>query len=112
MAASRPSSWRQRPESGCPASTTSITIGASGSGAGDRVPAGVNVKRLSGARRNDTTHRRLAARPLSCRAPIPPQAPRFENVPLIDYDFARWGSAEERTRLIDRWQREVRAGAR
>lgn len=50
--------------------------------------------------------------PSNRNAPIPPQAPRFENVPLIDYDFARWGSAEERTRLIDRWQREVRAGAR
>jgi iron(III) transport system substrate-binding protein len=45
-------------------------------------------------------------------APIPPQAPRFENVRLIDYDFARWGSAEERTRIITRWEREVRAGAR
>ena len=45
-------------------------------------------------------------------APIPPQAPRFENIRLIDYDFARWGSAEERTRIITRWEREVRAGAR
>jgi iron(III) transport system substrate-binding protein len=50
--------------------------------------------------------------PSNRAAPIPPQAPRFENVPLIDYDFARWGSAEERTRLISRWEREVRAGAR
>ncbi|PWS35019.1 iron ABC transporter substrate-binding protein [Falsiroseomonas bella] len=50
--------------------------------------------------------------PSNRSAPIPPQAPRFENVPLIDYDFARWGNAQERTRLIDRWQREVRAGAR
>jgi len=50
--------------------------------------------------------------PSNRATPIPPEAPRFENVRLIDYDFARWGSAQERTRLLDRWQREVRAGAR
>jgi iron(III) transport system substrate-binding protein len=50
--------------------------------------------------------------PSNRAAPIPPQAPRFENIRLIDYDFARWGNAEERTRIIQRWEREVRAGAR
>jgi iron(III) transport system substrate-binding protein len=50
--------------------------------------------------------------PSNRSAPIPPQAPRFENIRLIDYDFARWGSAEERTRLLTRWDREVRAAAR
>jgi iron(III) transport system substrate-binding protein len=50
--------------------------------------------------------------PSNRNAPIPPQAPRFENIRLIDYDFARWGSAEERNRIISRWEREVRAGAR
>jgi iron(III) transport system substrate-binding protein len=50
--------------------------------------------------------------PSNRNAPIPPQAPRFENIRMIDYDFARWGSAEERTRLITRWEREVRAGSR
>jgi iron(III) transport system substrate-binding protein len=50
--------------------------------------------------------------PSNRNAPIPPQAPRFENVRLIDYDFARWGSSQERTRILQRWEREVRAGAR
>ncbi len=50
--------------------------------------------------------------PSNRASPIPPQAPRFEDLRLIDYDFARWGSAEERTRLLTRWEREVRAGAR
>jgi iron(III) transport system substrate-binding protein len=50
--------------------------------------------------------------PSNRASPIPPQAPRFEDVRLIDYDFARWGTAEERTRLLARWEREVRAGAR
>ncbi|WP_019013307.1 ABC transporter substrate-binding protein [Elioraea tepidiphila] len=50
--------------------------------------------------------------PSNRNAPIPPEAPRFENIKLIDYDFARWGSAAERTRLLTRWDREVRAAAR
>ncbi|WP_114377540.1 ABC transporter substrate-binding protein [Elioraea thermophila] len=50
--------------------------------------------------------------PSNREAPIPPEAPRFEDVKLIDYDFARWGSAAERTRLLQRWDREVRAAAR
>ena len=50
--------------------------------------------------------------PSNRTAPIPPQAPRFENIKLIDYDFARWGSAAERTRLLSRWDQEVRSAAR
>jgi iron(III) transport system substrate-binding protein len=50
--------------------------------------------------------------PSNRNSPIPPQAPRFENIRLIDYDFARWGSSAERTRVLQRWEREVRAGAR
>jgi iron(III) transport system substrate-binding protein len=50
--------------------------------------------------------------PSNRNAPIPPQAPRFEQIKLIDYDFAKWGNAEERTRLLTKWDKEVRAGAR
>jgi iron(III) transport system substrate-binding protein len=50
--------------------------------------------------------------PSNRSAPIPPQAPRFENIRMIDYDFARWGNAEVRNALLARWEREVRAGAR
>ena len=50
--------------------------------------------------------------PSNRAAPIPPKAPRLEAIKLIDYDFARWGSAAERTRLLARWDREVRASAR
>jgi iron(III) transport system substrate-binding protein len=50
--------------------------------------------------------------PSNRTAAIPPEAPRFENIKLIDYDFARWGKAEERNRLLARWDREVRAAAR
>jgi iron(III) transport system substrate-binding protein len=43
---------------------------------------------------------------------VPPEAPRFEDVKLIDYDFAKYGSAAERTRILQRWDREVRSGQR
>ncbi len=50
--------------------------------------------------------------PSNRATPIPPQAPRFENIRMIDYDFAKWGDAKVRDALINRWEREVRAGAR
>lgn len=45
--------------------------------------------------------------PSNRSAPIPEGAPRFENIKLIDYDFARYGQSAERRRLIERWDREV-----
>lgn len=45
--------------------------------------------------------------PSNVDAPIPPNTPRLEEVKLIDYDFARFGKAEERKRILDRWEREV-----
>jgi len=50
--------------------------------------------------------------PSNREAPIPPEAPRFENIRLIDYDFAKFGSVAERTRILARWDREVRAAQR
>jgi iron(III) transport system substrate-binding protein len=50
--------------------------------------------------------------PSNRNAPIHASAPRFENIRLIDYDFARWGDAANRTRLLDRFNREIRAAAR
>jgi iron(III) transport system substrate-binding protein len=40
-------------------------------------------------------------------APLPPGTPRLEDVKLIDYDFATYGSAAERTRLLSRWEKEI-----
>jgi len=39
--------------------------------------------------------------------PLPPGAPNLAEIRLIDYDFARFGRAAERRRLIERWDREV-----
>lgn len=39
---------------------------------------------------------------------IPPEAPDLSQIKLIDYDFAKYGSSAERSRLLQRWTREVK----
>ncbi|MFT8246182.1 ABC transporter substrate-binding protein [Roseomonas sp. BN140053] len=46
--------------------------------------------------------------PSNTATPVPPEAPDLSKVKLIDYDFAKYGSSAERTRLLARWTREVR----
>ena len=48
--------------------------------------------------------------PSSKAVPPPPEAPDLSKIKLIDYDFAKYGSAAERTRLLSRWTREVKNG--
>jgi iron(III) transport system substrate-binding protein len=50
--------------------------------------------------------------PSNADAPIPPQSPDLTKVKLIDYDFAKYGSSAERTRLLGRWSSEVKSGAK
>ncbi len=45
--------------------------------------------------------------PANVDAPLPEGAPRFADMKFIEYDFARYGSAAERKRLIERWDREI-----
>ena len=40
-------------------------------------------------------------------APIPEKAPKLSEMKLIAYDFAKYGSADERKRLITRWEKDV-----
>jgi iron(III) transport system substrate-binding protein len=40
-------------------------------------------------------------------APIPPNTPKLEDVKLINYDFAKYGQASERKRILDRWEKEI-----
>jgi iron(III) transport system substrate-binding protein len=47
--------------------------------------------------------------PSNVNAATPPEAPKLADVKLIDYDFARFGSSEERTRLLARWDAEIGA---
>ena len=48
--------------------------------------------------------------PSNTATPIPPEAPDTTNMKLIDYDFAKYGSSAERTRLLTRWTKEVKNG--
>ncbi|PWK59182.1 ABC transporter substrate-binding protein [Roseicyclus mahoneyensis] len=45
--------------------------------------------------------------PSNVNSVTPDAAPRLEDVNLIDYDFALYGSSEERTRLLQRWDAEI-----
>jgi iron(III) transport system substrate-binding protein len=45
--------------------------------------------------------------PSNRKAAPPPGAPRPEQIKLIQYDAAKYGSSAERKRLIERWQKEV-----
>jgi iron(III) transport system substrate-binding protein len=46
--------------------------------------------------------------PSNSASPVPPQAPKLADIKLIDYDFAKYGSSSERTRLLAKWDAEVR----
>ncbi|MBI3371715.1 MAG: ABC transporter substrate-binding protein [Betaproteobacteria bacterium] len=45
--------------------------------------------------------------PSNRNAEQPKEAPKFAAMKLIDYDAKKYGSSEERRRLIERWEREV-----
>jgi iron(III) transport system substrate-binding protein len=45
--------------------------------------------------------------PSNKKAPVPAQAPKLAQIKLIDYDFAKYGSSAERTRLLKKWDDEV-----
>jgi iron(III) transport system substrate-binding protein len=45
--------------------------------------------------------------PSNKKAPVPEQAPKLANIKLIDYDFAKYGSSAERSRLLKKWDDEI-----
>jgi len=46
--------------------------------------------------------------PSNPETPVPPEAPDLRQVKLINYDFAKYGSSAERTRLLKRFTDQVR----
>lgn len=46
--------------------------------------------------------------PSNKSAPVPKEAPKLSDIKLINYDFAKYGSKEERTRLLSKWDTEVK----
>ncbi|WP_377296033.1 ABC transporter substrate-binding protein [Rhizobium sp. SGZ-381] len=49
--------------------------------------------------------------PSNKSAEIPKEAPRFEDIKLIDYDFKTYGDSDRRKALLERWDREIGAVA-
>src|SRR5438067_4285465 len=47
--------------------------------------------------------------PSNRSVPAPPGAPKMDEIKLINYNFAKYGSATERKRLLEKWDREVSA---
>jgi iron(III) transport system substrate-binding protein len=47
--------------------------------------------------------------PSNKSTPVPPQAPNLSEIKLINYDFAKYGSSDERKRLLAKWDAEVKA---
>ncbi|HEX2527522.1 MAG TPA: ABC transporter substrate-binding protein [Geminicoccus sp.] len=47
--------------------------------------------------------------PSNKNAPPPPESPKLTEIKLIDYDFAKYGSSAERSRLLGKWDSEVSA---
>jgi iron(III) transport system substrate-binding protein len=47
--------------------------------------------------------------PSNTSAEVPPEAPKFEDIKLIDYDFATYGNPDTRKGLLERWDREIGA---
>jgi iron(III) transport system substrate-binding protein len=49
--------------------------------------------------------------PSNTTAEIPNEAPRFEDIKLIDYDFGTYGAPDKRKALLERWDKEISAVA-
>ncbi|MCC5955822.1 MAG: ABC transporter substrate-binding protein [Natronohydrobacter sp.] len=47
--------------------------------------------------------------PSNRNAPVPPESPSLDQITLIDYDFATFGSSDTRQRLLSRWDDEIGA---
>ena len=46
--------------------------------------------------------------PANKNAGVPPEAPKLEDIKLIDYDFKKYGSSAERKRLLAKWDNDVK----
>jgi iron(III) transport system substrate-binding protein len=45
--------------------------------------------------------------PSNKATPVDPNVPDFKKIKMIDYDYAKYGAAAERRRLITRWEKDV-----
>ena len=47
--------------------------------------------------------------PSNMSASVPKEAPKIDQIKLIDYDFKKYGSSAERKRLLKKWDDEVKS---
>ncbi len=47
--------------------------------------------------------------PSNKNAPVSEHSPKISEIKLIDYDFVKFGSSDERKRLLSRWDKEIGA---
>jgi iron(III) transport system substrate-binding protein len=50
--------------------------------------------------------------PSNMKASPPPGAPKMDQIKLINYDFAKYGSSAERKRLLTKWDEQIKAAPR
>lgn len=50
--------------------------------------------------------------PSNKNARVPKEAPKLDEIKLIDYDFAKYGSEKTRRHLLERWDKEVKDAPR
>jgi iron(III) transport system substrate-binding protein len=43
---------------------------------------------------------------------LPPQVPKFTDIKVINYDFAKFGASDTRRRLLERWEKEINSAPR
>jgi len=49
--------------------------------------------------------------PSNSKAEVPKESPKFSEIKLIDYDFAKYGDPNTRKKLLERWDKEIGANA-
>ncbi|MEO5699274.1 MAG: ABC transporter substrate-binding protein [Casimicrobiaceae bacterium] len=50
--------------------------------------------------------------PTNRNVPLPAMVPNLADVKVIAYDFAKYGSADTRKRLLERWEKEINAAVK
>lgn len=67
---------------------------------------------LSPEAQNINVKLKINSLPSNTQSTISPDAPKFADIKLIDYDTAKYGQPAERTRLLSRFEKEVKAQPR
>lgn len=67
---------------------------------------------LSPDAQNINVKLKINSLPSNTQSPVSPDAPKFADIKLIDYDTAKYGQPAERSRLLGRFEKEVKTQPR